>query len=809
MDERSLAMTVSTLLAGAALLLGALGAEAAPEHRWTFEADTGGWTALNCAAGRTERAARAGEWSLAVSRGYPGCATVQRSVPVDLHDRPRVVYHVLAPRAAGPSLKTLFFLKNKDGLWYQCERHVPLYPGGWSRVEFDLSPRSPDVVPVGHFRRWGSRAAAEMEVMGVKLFSDRSFEGEVLIDEISFERAPAEPERLAIVNFRPGAPEVPRFGLFELTFELNRSYPNPFDPDLIAVDASFTDPDGRTFEVPGFYYQDFARVDRAVKRRMRSKRGPKTWRRLEDFVPVGGGCWKVRFAPMQPGEHTYTLTVVDRTGPEPRKLTTQRRTFRCTASGRKGYVRVAADRRHFEFSSGEAFYPIGHNVHASNDVSDRNCDLLDIPSDEPPDDHGLKAYESIFRKMSEHGENLAEVWMASWSLDIEWTRRWKHYFGLGRYNLHHAWKLDHILDLAEQHGLYVHLVLENHGKLSTFVDAEWQHNPYNEDNGGFLSNCKNFFARYDAREQYKKKLRYIIARWGYSTRIMGFELWSEIDLTGNNWREHEDVEFLASKVAWHRHMTEHLKRIDHRRHLLTTHYSGTYRRTQAPLLQVPGIDYIALDAYRKKQCIVDLLRQTERSLSRFNKPVLVTEYGGSPMGTSLSRMEADLHAGLWSAYMMEHAGTPLLWWFMYIDRKNQYDHYRALAKFAAGEDRRGRGLKSVELRVAGPSGVTRWVEALALRNDRSAYVWVYDTRSAVEMPAPGDAIELADLSLQVDGLRRGAYRVEVWDTYRGRVVRTGSKIVERGRLTLQLPAFKNDLALKIKPSGGSAAESGP
>ncbi len=784
---------------------------AGAEFEWDFESEPAGWIGQGCSTERTDAASKWGRWSLAVSRQFPGIATIRRSVSLDIAERPILRYHVLVPQAAGPTLKTLVYLKNKDGLWYQCERALPLYPGGWSEVAFDLSPSSTHVQPLGHFRRWSSSAAAEIDTIGIKLFSDDAFEGTVFVDAVRFEAADAgrmsrsghRPPPIAITDFRPSASTVPQFGLFELTFNLNRSYSNPFDPDQIRIDATFTSPDGRSLTVPAFYHQDFIRVDRVTRMEAVVERTEKTWRLLEDFVPVGPGCWKVRFTPEQVGRYTYSLAVTDRTSGREETLVAGRRSFACVRSARRGYVRVAADGRHFEFSNGEPFYPIGHNVHSSNDVSNRNCRLLGI---QPQDDRGTRAYEEIFAKMAQHGQNLAEVWMASWSLDIEWTDRWKNYFGLGRYNLHHAAKLDRILELAEQNDIYIHLVLENHGKLSTFVDPEWRDNPFNEENGGFLADCRHFFIRADAREQYKKKLRYIIARWGYSTRIMGIELWSELDLTGNNWAEHNDPEFLVWKVDWHRNITEFIRQLDGRRHLLTTHYSGDFRRVQEQIVSLPGIDYITLDAYRTGGSIVQTLYGTDRALSAYGKPILVTEYGGDPLAFGdlapaerLRRMEADLHAGIWSAYMMNHAGTPLLWWFMFIDRHNKYGHYAALAEYARGEDRRNRGLETARAPVTGPPEAARWAAALVLRDRRSAYVWVYDVRAAVEMPDPAQQAELDGLAVSLDGLTPGNYEVEFWDTYRGKVAGRRSESVTTGTLSVRLPAFRNDMALKVKP----------
>ncbi|MFW6158663.1 MAG: DUF5060 domain-containing protein [Planctomycetota bacterium] len=790
-----IALIVSILMVGLASAGGG-------EMRWSFEDEVGGWQARRCRAEQTNRTARLGHRSLAVECAFPTVATLERTLAtdeqLDVNETPRVAYSVFTPESAGPTLKTLFFLKNKDGLWYQCVRRLPVYPGRWTEVTFDLSPTSLDVEPMGHFRRWGNETAAEIRTVGIKFFSERPLETTLYLDAIRIEKERRGPAPdLAIVNFRTSGAGVPRFARFELTFDLNRSVSNPFDEDAVAVDAEFRPPGGgEPITVPGFYYQDYVPVRRPTALYARRRGTPIKYRLLEDLVPVGGGCWKVRFAPTEVGTWGYRLRVVTDRGRESRReLVTGWREFDCTPSDRRGYVRVAKDGWNFEFTTGEPFYPIGHNMHASNDVSKRNCKLLDI---EPQDDRGTAAYEETFGKMHEHGENLVEVWMASWSLGIEWTARWKHYFGPGRYNLHHAWKLDRVLELAEANDLYLHLVLENHGKLSTFVDAEWENHPYNDRNlSGFLHRCKSFFTSVRAREQYKKKLRYIIARWGWSTRILGFELWSELDLTGERWQDHADREFLEDKVRWHREMGRHIKRLDHGRHLLTTHYSGDYHRVQPEIAGLDEIDYVALDAYRQKAqgSIVRLLERTARQLGRYGKPILVTEYGGSPMGTTVDRMEAEVHAGIWSAYVMRHAGTPLLWWFMYIDRHHQYPQYKALAAFDRGEDRRNRGLEMIRPELTG----SRFADCLALRNDRSAYVWVYDERSAIrapERPHRHDGVRLT-----FGGFRPGAYQVEFWDTVRGRPTSRQRLRTTGSELSIELPPFDNDVALKVKPAG--------
>ena len=68
---------------------------------------------------------------------------------------------------------------------------------------------------------------------------------------------------------------------------------NPFDDELIRVDATFVGPDERAWTVPGFWYQGYTR---------RLSNG------AESLTPQGAAEWRVRFTPTATGEFRATLT---------------------------------------------------------------------------------------------------------------------------------------------------------------------------------------------------------------------------------------------------------------------------------------------------------------------------------------------------------------------------------------------------------------------------------------------------------------------------------------------------------------------
>ena len=63
-----------------------------------------------------------------------------------------------------------------------------------------------------------------------------------------------------------------------------------------------------------------------------------------------------------------------------------------------------------------------------------------------------------------------------------------------------------------------------------------------------------------AREAYKKRLRYIVARWGYSPHIAAWQLWNEIDHGAQVLSAVRDGDITVEQ--WHEEMSAYLQQID-------------------------------------------------------------------------------------------------------------------------------------------------------------------------------------------------------------------------------------------------------
>ncbi|MCZ7644323.1 MAG: hypothetical protein M5U26_03420 [Planctomycetota bacterium] len=414
------------------------------------------------------------------------------------------------------------------------------------------------------------------------------------------------------------------------------------------------------------------------------------------------------------------------------------------------------DPRWFEFDDGTFFYPLGHNVHSPVDLRCWEA----VFHEPPPLSRGLNLYKDFFPKMQAAGENVGEVWMSSWWLGIEWTRRWRGYHGPGRYSLEHAWKLDRVLELARQHGIRVHLVLDNHGKLSEWCDWEWPTNPFNRttEPGGLVDRPSEYFTNAACRQMHKRRMRYIAARWGSDSTVMGWELMSEMDLVGDGSSTSRGPIGRAVDGNLHRHpttqawiteMMQALKEYDPYGRPVTTHYARNFNGVDKQLAGTPLFDYIVCVGYRPTPGFANLALQTSENLTPHGKPFWVTEFGGEWNATSMPRLEADLHCGLWSSWMTNAAGSPLFWWYDFIDKKGLYDHYKAFSKYVQGEDRRGLETQTERVTFTRRSG---GLAGLQCRWKEGAYVWIYDEAAMNELP-PREPRALRECRREAHGSR--------------------------------------------------------
>ncbi|MEM2945133.1 MAG: cellulase family glycosylhydrolase [Thermoproteota archaeon] len=564
---------------------------------------------------------------------------------------------------------------------------------------------------------------------------------------------PGKPVQLSFKDIRLSVEKPGVYETVELDIRLNGSVSNPFDENEVNVTSEIILPNGVKWNMPAFFYQNYER--RVVNEG-------------ESLLPSGEPFWKLRFTPILEGSHSIVLRVYSRGElTDSRELPLEVKGY----SRNPGFVRLNGN--YLVCDDGSDLFLIGQNVCWYTE-SRKTLD-----------------YDVWFEKMAENGMNYARIWMAPWAFAVEWSDR------AGRYDLKEAWRLDYVLRLAEEKGIYVMLCLVNHGQLR--AGENWNGNPYNRARGGPLSSPEQFFTDPTAKDLFKKRLRYLVSRYAYSTHLLAWEFFNEVDLTDN---------YNPSNVAnWHREMADYLRSIDPYKHLVTTSFAGP--REGDLIWRTSGLDFTQTHMYGPdvKDLAQAISSEIKRKLSTYGKPTLFGEFGAdwrwfdSPLYYK-DKEGVEIHEGIWASLMSGSFGTAMLWWWdVYVDPYNLYYHYNALRKFIANISFSGSEFTELKYRLVDNEKINvsnSNLEIFGLRNETFAMGWVrnkdYNWFNAI-----------SDVTLKPVGLvdvefpdfKTGSYLFEVWDTYSGVktwAIRLGAS---NSRLVVEIPAFLKDISFKI------------
>lgn len=552
-------------------------------------------------------------------------------------------------------------------------------------------------------------------------------------------------ETLELRDCRQNATEVAVYEKQALIAELTPAYANPFDHADVTADAILHAPDGRTLVCPAFAYK------------------------LAD-TSKETDTWKVRFTPDVPGRWIWQLQVVTPTA----TVQSEPLAFECTDSERDGFIRVAKDNPHmFEYHSGRFYYPIGHNVCWNS----------------------LEEYAAQFMKMGQHGENWSRIWIAPWNCDIEWSPRGGAFEGLGWYNLDNAEKLDRIIELAEQNGLYLQLVLHEHCRVSAKTNPEWHNNPYNAALGGPCRTPADFFTNEEARQLTKNRLRYLVARYGYSTYVMAWELFNEVNLG-------DDISASAD-TAWHREMGQYIRSIDPHGHMITTSYAGG---PNADTLRLPEIDFSQSHVYLPN--VVSYFVRLSEPYRSLNQPYFIGEFGRHTDDGVDARDKAGqvMHAGIWSQFMLPAGGNAMSWWWYdHIEPNNLYFHFDVLSRFAEGIDRRAPASLQTG-RIIQEDGTP--LNVIANRSAGRIMAWIYDPDILPWKDIVTDQRTGREVTLQAEDLEEGAWILETWNTWTGTSVTQHLDVVN-GQASFTVREAGPDFAVKLYRAAGTEADMAP
>lgn len=668
------------------------------------------------------------------------------------------------------------YTKDWDLLWRQVRFIDPQVEDGFIRLSIPIAGDEADACwqPVGHRRPWHCLAPEQIRVLGFKFErqSASPFNTRIQVKSVQLVENSEQSPGLTVRDFILNRSKLAVGESCEASFEVPEFQGNPFDRRDVTVDATISLPGAATESVSGFYKEGFIQQPVSAAGRL---------------VPSGRPRFAVRYCPRVPGTHRMEITV--RNGDRQVTIPETVLEVRAAETGYHGFLRNdPKDFRHLSFDDGTAFVGLGVNTRSPTDARHERMVPHNLWQDE-----GLNFYRRVFPIYRAKGINTAEIWMSSWWLALEWIPDAPGNHGVGYLNQHRSWILDRLVELAEDNGIYLILVINNHGKFSTFCDEEWDRNPFNQANGGYLRDNESYFSDRRARRDFKNMADYMVARWAHSPNIMAWKLFSEINLTGDS----QNFYRRSVMVDWHREMAGHIAEQDIYDHLLTTHWSSNYTVINYPIANLPELDILTTDAYTdqfgRTDQMMEYLEGTATYTDSIGKPVVITEFGGHPMGDSLGVLRKQLHLGNWFGFFSKAAVLPMMWWFAIIDEEDFYREYAAISAFMEREDPRGMRHYSQNLHDKG-------LKLEVLKGDRRMLIWGYDAAyfySKIESERPS---QRTGVKLTIDGLERGDYVVQHWDCSDGTAIHEESlNVGDKGTCTLRIPDFEADFAIKILP----------
>ncbi len=572
---------------------------------------------------------------------------------------------------------------------------------------------------------------------------------------------------------------VPRYEKFELTYPYTGSYSNPNDPAQADVEAVFTTPSNKQQTVPGFFFQDFTRSGGVKK---------------ETVTQVqGSNSWKVRYAPSEIGDYTYTVTLKDAHGTTPLGSGS----FTVVSSSNPGFVRAAG--LHLQRDNGQPFIPLGVNTPRFQPTFTSNA-----PGGDDIWGDGSYGVDAMYKQFMANGANFFHLWSCNWNVGS--AKPW------GRPNIGcdsssvstpqmseaDSWLVDYIVDQGHQDNIYIIPVLK-HRDFKNFTTAD------------------------------QIKSRYFVARWGYSTNIIAWDF------------AKEGAYSYPVNHAWASYMNS----IDPYQHLLTTSEGDHYPAQNAgnalgynkifgdPLMTlVQNHDYTGdcTDDFGMDSALalfsikLDPSGKDPRDIHHFNKPSFFGETGvhigkGTPCQdqprTSSPYYNKDkngliMKSEIWGSLMGTACGcAPWYYRFDLNGAWTQFVAFKGASAYAAAlpaipdsanlfttyNDTRQATVSDARLRLIGRKNAT--FAMLFVQNTTGT--WGAILRGQTPTPVAG--------TMNLLGMQSGAtFTVQWYDTDTGAVVGTDHPSADSGGLlSLTLPSAITQNIAAIITTGATSS----
>jgi hypothetical protein len=294
---------------------------------------------------------------------------------------------------------------------------------------------------------------------------------------------------------------------------------NPFVSWDVDIKAEFKYLSGdEEFTAIGFWYAEMERDFKANK-----------WKDLKTDLP-----FRVRYAPTYLGDWEVSLQVNIKGEPFYSSAPKQ---FHVVESQNKGHVALNPETQYLE-RDGKTIMPTGVNLPFP---SNKNNLMYTFDKDETLDVVAWQEYRALVERYIAEGGEYFRMFMHPSSTEIEFEE-----VGCYQKRQNLAWEMDQLIEVCENHNTLIQFNLMYHSyfmKLGDYHQFRYDYSDYwldesswpfkdpNEISGySRILNSKtpsDMFLSQTGMRYLKQRVRYIMARWGYSTSISNVELLCE------------------------------------------------------------------------------------------------------------------------------------------------------------------------------------------------------------------------------------------------------------------------------------------
>ncbi|WAJ70596.1 DUF5060 domain-containing protein [Catenovulum adriaticum] len=409
---------------------------------------------------------------------------------------------------------------------------------------------------------------------------------------------------------------------------------NPYDSQDVAVDLAITTPSGTTKKLPGYFVEGSS---------------------------LTKATWRFKFTPTEIGQYQVSTHLTD----DGQQVQSEKKTFNVKETNLQGFLR-ANDQWTFKYDNGDLFRGIGENFGWESRDEDDSRYFKALHED------SRFNYDHMLKTLNHQGANLIRTWMIYWNLPVDYqtvNNNSRYQNSSKRFNPSGVARMDHLLDLASQYDMKIILSMDSH---AGFTGDGWAFNSYNQANGGPAESATDFFTNPIAKQRYKDKLRFLVAKWSYSPQIAAWEFFNEID----NVMYHGEEQQISDEIitSWHREMSDYLAQIDVHDHLVTTSIS---HRGVAGLFDLPNIDINQSHLYKITDRIPEVINKYTQA---HNKPYFAGEFSAEwdwskNFNDYKLLMVNDFKRGLWYGLFSPTPIAPLTWWWEYFDENNTTPYF--------------------------------------------------------------------------------------------------------------------------------------